>query len=83
MSHVVIVLVSSHRRCSLNREDRLVQIHPPMSWAFFWFPAIDQERKEKQLLDEITQPPPLKHTETAVKNPLPTKEDIAMEKSAR
>ncbi|KAA3675099.1 uncharacterized protein DEA37_0011495 [Paragonimus westermani] len=45
--------------------------------------TIDQERKEKQLLDEITQPPPLKHTETAVKNPLPTKEDIAMEKSAR
>ncbi|KAF6775991.1 hypothetical protein AHF37_04431 [Paragonimus kellicotti] len=55
----------------------------PIVMDYFLFPAIDQERKEKQLLDEITQPPPLKHTETEVKNPLPTKEDIAMEKSVR
>ncbi|CAL8078271.1 unnamed protein product [Calicophoron daubneyi] len=44
--------------------------------------AIDQEKTEKQLLEEITKQPHLKHTETKEKNPLPTKEDIEAEKKA-
>ncbi|CAH8561297.1 unnamed protein product [Dicrocoelium dendriticum] len=44
--------------------------------------TIQKEKKEKSLLNEITHPHTLKPTETALKNPLPTKEDIEKEKEA-